>query len=159
MDVASQNDINTSTINEFFHGRLHVVGLRLALMSRIGVVPRRVDDHHHPRSPPSVHLPQVILQPLTLHRITAKIGVGTEHDDVDATPRGVEGVVEVGVGAALLKGHPPPRVVGGEGVAVDKGDLLHLVVALRHHPRPLPGQRLHQPPKIVPHWLVEIGVG
>lgn len=159
MHVTSKNDINSSTIEKFLHGSLHVVRLGLILMGSIRVVPRRVDNNHQPRSLFSIDLPQVGLQPLVLGGVLVKISVGPKHDDVDTTRGGVEGVVEVGVGGALVEGHGPASVVGGEGGVVDGGDLLVLMIALGDHPWALAREWLHQAAEGVPPGLDDVRVG
>lgn len=157
VDMASEDHIDPSLVEQSFHGGLHVVGFFLPPMCGVGVVPWGVDDHQDPWSSAPVNLRQVGRQPLVLIGCWVEISVRPEHDDVHATGN-VERVVKVAVGTALLVRHAPPRIVGYERLGVYKGDPLDLVVSLGHHPRTLASQRLHKSAKRVPPWLDEIGV-
>lgn len=156
MDVAGKDDVDTRGEERVLHSFLHPHGLELLLMIAIRVVPRRVNNSHEPRRPPPVHLLQIRLQPPVLVRVRSEGRVGTEHDDVDAGD--LEGVEEVGGGSRFLVRHHPPGVVGGERSPVEGLDLLDVVVAVRHHPRPPARQRLDQDPEPVPLRLVHVGV-
>lgn len=70
----------------------------------------------------------------------------------------VEGIIEVGGGAALLVRHAPPAVVGYEGVAVEDGEGLDIVVALGDHPRAFAGVRLDEASEGVPQRLLRVCV-
>lgn len=72
-------------------------------------------------------------------------------------PRNVKGVVQVGVGAALLVGHGEARIVCGEGGRKVQEEGLDLVVAFhRHEGRPAE-DGLNQAAPGVPPGLVPAG--
>jgi len=161
MNMASEDDVDAGLEEQPLHGVPH--GLALALMRGVGVVPGRVQQHHEPGRGAAVHGGEVRCQPPVLVRAGVEGRVRAEHDDVHGAPRRVEGVVEVGRRPALLVRHPPPRAVGRERRrrARDEGQgrrRLHLVVALRDHPRPLARVPLHEPPERVPQRLLRVGV-
>lgn len=155
--MTGKHHINTSPIQHIFHHFLHPQGFVLQLVRFIGVVPGRVHNPDEPRGCRPVDLLQIGQEPPVLGRVSLKVGVGTQHDDVNTCD--VEGVVEVGGGGALLVGHDPPGVVGRESGAVDTPDFLLLVVAVGHHPGALAGEGLHQEAEGVPFFLVHVGVG
>ena len=92
MDVAGEDDVHASTVEELFHGEPHL--LPFPLVSGVGIVPGRMDQDDEPGCPSPVHFCQVGLQPAPLVRTGPEVGVGGKHDDVDG-PGHVEGVVEV----------------------------------------------------------------
>jgi hypothetical protein len=160
MNVASEDNVDACLEEQPLHGHPH--GLALALMRRVRVVPGRVQQHHEPGRGAAVHGSEVPGQPPVLVRAGVEGGIGAQHDDVHGAPRRAEGVVEVGRRPALLVRHPPPRAVCGERgrrAGRDRqGRRLHLVVALRDHPRPPARVPLHEPPERVPQGLLRVGV-
>lgn len=128
-----EDHIDTRLVQNRLQGHPHA--LSLTFMCSIRVIPRRVDQRENPRRLGPINSRQVSLQPPVLIRAVVKIRVGPEHDNVG--PGHVEGVVQVGDGPTLLVGHSPSGAVGHEGLwIIEDRELLDLVVALRHHPRP-----------------------
>jgi hypothetical protein len=160
MDVAGEDDVDAGLKEQPLHGPPH--GLALPLVRGVGVVPGRVQQRHEPGRGAPVHAGEVPRQPPVLVRAGVEGGVRAQHHDVHGAGGGVEGVVEVGRRPALLVRRRPPRAVRGERGrrARDRRQrrCLHLVVALRDHPRPPARVPLHKPPERVPQRLLRVGV-
>ena len=171
MDVSGEHDVDASLIEQPLHGDAHP--LALALVRLVRVVPRRVEQHQQPWRAAAVDAREVPRQPPVLLRPFHERRVRAQHDDVRRAARRVERVVEVRrrrrrrrptrLVVAVVVRHPPPRVVGDERLDElphhgDPRQRLHLVVALRHHPRPRARQRLHETAERVPQRLLRVRV-
>ena len=109
VDMAGEDDINMSVVQEHFHGYPHL--LPILLMHLIRIVPRRVDQCHHPRGHLPINLRQVFYETVVLGRSKSIARVLPQHYDVHCSPGSVERVVEIRGGATELVGHTPPSVV------------------------------------------------
>jgi len=63
--------------------------LPLVVVSRVGVVPRAMHNHHHPRGNGTIYIGQVLVEPLVLNRLSIGGRISIEvhdvrHADIDA---------------------------------------------------------------------------